>query len=149
MTCANCARHVQDALAAVPGVASVAVNFISKQARVNLGEPPPATDQLLAAMTGRERFLKTLRFEEPDRPPHFEIWFQLTREAFGVERCMVASNFPVDSLCADFGTILGGFREIAVALGLDAAAQRALFHDNADRIYDMRLTASPRRAGAR
>jgi predicted TIM-barrel fold metal-dependent hydrolase len=70
-------------------------------------------------------------------------------EAFGVERCMVASNFPVDSLCADFGTILGGFREIAVALGLDAAAQRALFHDNADRIYDMRLTASPRRAGAR
>ena len=36
-------------------------------------------------MTGRERMLKTLRFEEPDRPPHFEIWFQLTREAFGVE----------------------------------------------------------------
>jgi uroporphyrinogen decarboxylase len=29
--------------------------------------------------------LKTLRFEEPDRPPHFEMWFQLTREAFGVD----------------------------------------------------------------
>lgn len=36
-------------------------------------------------MTGRERMLKALRFEEPDRPPHFEMWFQLTREAFGVE----------------------------------------------------------------
>lgn len=36
-------------------------------------------------MTGRERMLKTLRFEQPDRPPHFEMWFQLTREAFGVE----------------------------------------------------------------
>jgi uroporphyrinogen decarboxylase len=36
-------------------------------------------------MTGRERMLRTLRFEEPDRPPHFEMWFQLTREAFGVE----------------------------------------------------------------
>lgn len=27
---------------------------------------------------------KTLRFEEPDRPPHFEIMFELEREAFGL-----------------------------------------------------------------
>jgi hypothetical protein len=30
--------------------------------------------------------LKALRFEEPDRPPHFETWFQLTREAFGMDQ---------------------------------------------------------------
>jgi uroporphyrinogen decarboxylase len=36
-------------------------------------------------MTGRERFLKTLRFEEPDRPPHFEAMFELEREAFGLQ----------------------------------------------------------------
>jgi uroporphyrinogen decarboxylase len=36
-------------------------------------------------MTGRERVLKTLRFEEPDRPPHFEVMFQLEKEAFGLE----------------------------------------------------------------
>ena len=35
-------------------------------------------------MTGKERMLKTLRFEEPDRPPHFEIMFELEKEAFGV-----------------------------------------------------------------
>lgn len=35
-------------------------------------------------MTSKERILKTLRFEEPDRPPHFEIMFQLEREAFGL-----------------------------------------------------------------
>jgi uroporphyrinogen decarboxylase len=29
--------------------------------------------------------LKTLRFEQPDRPPHFEMLFQLSREAFGLE----------------------------------------------------------------
>jgi len=29
--------------------------------------------------------LKTLRFEEPDRPPHFEIMFELEKEAFGLE----------------------------------------------------------------
>jgi uroporphyrinogen decarboxylase len=36
-------------------------------------------------MTGKERFLKTLRFEEPDRPPHFESMFELEREAFGLQ----------------------------------------------------------------
>lgn len=35
-------------------------------------------------MTGRERFFKTLRFEEPDRPPHFESMFELEKEAFGL-----------------------------------------------------------------
>ncbi|UCH35054.1 MAG: hypothetical protein JSV65_01510, partial [Armatimonadota bacterium] len=36
-------------------------------------------------MTGRQRILKTLRFEEPDRPPHFETMFELEREAFGLQ----------------------------------------------------------------
>jgi uroporphyrinogen decarboxylase len=35
-------------------------------------------------MTGKERMLKTLRFEEPDRPPHFETMFELEQEAFGL-----------------------------------------------------------------
>ena len=36
-------------------------------------------------MTGKERMLKTLRFEEPDRPPHFEVMFELEQEAFGLQ----------------------------------------------------------------
>jgi len=36
-------------------------------------------------MTGKERMLKTLRFEQPDRPPHFETMFELEKEAFGLE----------------------------------------------------------------
>lgn len=35
-------------------------------------------------MTGRERMLKTLRFEQPDHPPHFEVMFELEHEAFGL-----------------------------------------------------------------
>lgn len=35
-------------------------------------------------MTGKERILKTLKFEQPDRPPHFEIMFELEMEAFGM-----------------------------------------------------------------
>ena len=58
-----------------------------------------------------------------------------TIDLFGVDRCMFASNFPVDSLCATFATIYGGFREIV--RDLSPAEQRALFHDNAIRIYAM------------
>ena len=56
-------------------------------------------------------------------------------ELFGAGRCMFASNFPVDSLCASFGTIFGGFREIV--RDFSAGEQRALFRDNAIRIYAM------------
>ena len=35
-------------------------------------------------MTGRERMLTSLRFEEPDRPPHLETMFELEHEAFGL-----------------------------------------------------------------
>lgn len=56
-------------------------------------------------------------------------------DAFGVERSMFASNFPVDSLCASFDTIFSGFRQIV--RDFPAHEQRALFHDNAVRIYRM------------
>lgn len=36
-------------------------------------------------MTGKEIMLKTLRFEQPDRPPHFEIMFELEQEALGLQ----------------------------------------------------------------
>jgi predicted TIM-barrel fold metal-dependent hydrolase len=52
---------------------------------------------------------------------------------FGVERCMFASNFPVDSLCADFATIFSGFKEIVAHFSRFERLQ--LFHHNAVRIY--------------
>jgi predicted TIM-barrel fold metal-dependent hydrolase len=54
-------------------------------------------------------------------------------ELFGVNRCMFASNFPVDRICADFATIYGGFQEIVADFADDE--QEALFADNARRIY--------------
>lgn len=52
---------------------------------------------------------------------------------FGVERCLFASNYPVDSLAGAFDTIYRGF--MASVADLPAADQRKLFHDNAVRIY--------------
>ena len=52
---------------------------------------------------------------------------------FGIDRCMFASNFPVDRLCADFDTIFAGFK--AIVRDLTQAEQRKLFSANATRIY--------------
>lgn len=56
-----------------------------------------------------------------------------TISIFGVDRCMFASNFPVDSLAGEFDTIYEGF--FAAVAGHSVADQRKLFHDNAIRIY--------------
>lgn len=58
---------------------------------------------------------------------------ETTIELFGPRRCMFASNFPVDGLCATFEEIFNGFDTIT--RGYPAAERRALFRDNALRIY--------------
>ncbi len=59
-------------------------------------------------------------------------------EIFGIGRAMFASNFPVDGLCASFDAIATGMREILRSFA--PPEQRAFFHDNAVRIYDMERT---------
>ncbi|SFS91026.1 amidohydrolase family protein [Saccharopolyspora flava] len=54
-------------------------------------------------------------------------------EVFGVERCMFASNFPVDSLFSGYGEIFDAFREITRDYSRDE--RLALFHDNAEKFY--------------
>ena len=56
-----------------------------------------------------------------------------TISIFGIDRCMFASNFPVDGMCASFETIFTGFAEIV--RDFSPLEQQALFHDNAQRIY--------------
>ncbi|MGE0723231.1 MAG: amidohydrolase [Alphaproteobacteria bacterium] len=54
-------------------------------------------------------------------------------ELFGVARCMFASNYPVDGLCARYDEIYGSFD--AITAGCSLAERAALFRDNAVRIY--------------
>jgi predicted TIM-barrel fold metal-dependent hydrolase len=56
-------------------------------------------------------------------------------ELFGTRRAMFASNFPVDSLRASFDQIYESFA--LQTKNLSATERRALFHDNAVRIYRM------------
>lgn len=56
-----------------------------------------------------------------------------TLEVFGIDRCMVGSNYPVDRLTGTYADVFEAFR--AITAGLSAAERRTLFHDNAVRIY--------------
>lgn len=54
---------------------------------------------------------------------------------FGINRCMYASNFPVDGVVADYNTIISGYKKAVADLPL--RDQRKFFHDNAVRIYGL------------
>lgn len=58
-----------------------------------------------------------------------------TIDLFGVNRCMFASNFPVDSLCGSFAEIIGGFAQIIADFSFQE--RDALFARNAMRIYNI------------
>jgi predicted TIM-barrel fold metal-dependent hydrolase len=60
-------------------------------------------------------------------------WLEYAIEAFGADRCMFASNFPVDSAAGSFDDLYTAFD--TVTHGLDAASREALFAGTAERIY--------------
>ncbi len=63
----------------------------------------------------------------------FAPWLEHAIEAFGVDRCMFASNFPVDGMHGSFDDLYTTFD--AVTAGLDDDARDKLFATNAERIY--------------
>lgn len=54
-------------------------------------------------------------------------------EAFGAERCMFESNFPVDKGMCSYPVMWNAFKRIAA--GASADEKKALFHDTAARFY--------------
>jgi len=63
----------------------------------------------------------------------FAPWLEYAIEAFGVDRCMFASNFPVDAMYGTFDDLYGTFS--AVTAGLDSESRGKLFAGNAERVY--------------
>ena len=54
-------------------------------------------------------------------------------EAFGPERCMFESNFPVDMGACDYPTLWNAFKRIAA--GYSAGEKAALFSGTATKVY--------------
>ena len=62
-------------------------------------------------------------------------WLEYAIDTFGPERCMFASNFPVDSAAGSFDDLYATFD--TVTSGIDAASRDALFAGTAERIYGL------------
>ncbi|HXX89212.1 MAG TPA: amidohydrolase family protein [Acidimicrobiales bacterium] len=60
-------------------------------------------------------------------------WLEHAIEVFGVERCMFASNFPVDSVHGTFDELYSTFSEVTA--GFDGESRDKLFAANAERVY--------------
>jgi L-fuconolactonase len=60
-------------------------------------------------------------------------WLEYAIDAFGVDRCLFASNFPVDGMHGTLDELYRCYSTIAA--GLDADARDKLFAANAERIY--------------
>ncbi|MCB1749044.1 MAG: amidohydrolase family protein [Gammaproteobacteria bacterium] len=58
-------------------------------------------------------------------------------EAFGAERCLFESNFPVDKHACSYRVLWNAFKRLAA--GASAAEKAALFHDTAARVYRLEL----------
>ncbi len=59
-------------------------------------------------------------------------------EAFGAERCMFESNFPVDIGSCDYATLWNAFKHLAK--GASAAEKTALFSGTATKVYKLDLS---------
>ena len=109
-----------DAVAACP---NAVMKLGGAQMRVGEWEPPYHMHVRSQPMSSDE-FLRALL-----------PWYQYALEAFGPERCMFESNFPVDRECISYRTLWNLFKKIAVELGLSDAEKRALFSGTAARAY--------------
>jgi predicted TIM-barrel fold metal-dependent hydrolase len=63
----------------------------------------------------------------------FAPWLEYAIGAFGVDRCLFASNFPVDSMYGTFDDLYTTFS--AVSAGHDSESREKLFAGNAERVY--------------
>jgi predicted TIM-barrel fold metal-dependent hydrolase len=66
-------------------------------------------------------------------PAVFRPWIRDAIELFGADRCMFASNFPVDGMHGTFDDLYGVYDE--VTSDFDAADRAKLFAETAERVY--------------
>lgn len=60
-------------------------------------------------------------------------WIEYAIDAFGVNRCLFASNFPVDGMHGSFDELFSAYSTITA--GLDVEDRDKLFAANAERVY--------------
>ncbi len=149
--------EVEDLAKAFPG-ASIVVNHVGGQ-RTLFDEAAERDDavffewqQAVRSLAGCPNVVMKLGgcgmpaygwgYEECDVPPSsaemataWQPYFAELIEAFGVERCMFESNFPIDKVSSSYTNLWNAFKKVTTALKLSSTEKNALFHDCAARVY--------------
>ena len=84
-------------------------------------------DNVMCKLSGLAMPLRSMRVDV------LGPWLEHAIDAFGVDRCMFASNFPVDSMYGTFDELYETFS--AVTAGLNSESREKLFAGNAERVY--------------
>ncbi|MEZ5557741.1 MAG: amidohydrolase family protein [Pseudomonadales bacterium] len=113
---------------AVAGCPNAVLKCGGAQMRVGPWEPPYHMHQAASPMSSEA--LCELLFP----------FYQYAIEAFGPNRCMFESNFPVDKECVSYRTLWNLFKRIAARLGLSPAEKAAIFSGTAARVYRLPTT---------
>ena len=93
------------------------------QQRVGRWEPPFHINQRSTPMGSEEMCDRLYRF------------YIYAIEAFGPDRCMFESNFPVDKESISYRSLWNGFKLIAEKAGLSDSEKTAMFSGTAARVY--------------
>jgi L-fuconolactonase len=84
-------------------------------------------DTVVCKLSGLAMPLQSMRVDA------FAPWLEYAIGAFGVDRCMFASNFPVDSMYGTFDELYTTYS--AVTADLDGESRQKLFASNAERVF--------------
>lgn len=86
-------------------------------------------DRVVCKLSGLAMPLGSMRAEA------FAPWIDHALAAFGVDRCLFASNFPVDGLHGSFDQLYTAYA--ATTAGLDDVSRDKVFAANAERVYGL------------
>jgi len=84
-------------------------------------------------LPGFKSFMSTPRFTSEQLAEEWRPYIETCIEAFGADRCMFESNFPVDSGTCTYPVLWNAFKRLAA--GASAAEKNALFSGTAARVY--------------
>ena len=85
------------------------------------------------SVSGRDYHLEPLPASSGELARDWRPYVETCIEAFGVNRCMFESNFPVDKAACSYAVLWNACKRLAS--GASAGEKAALFHDNAQRFY--------------
>ncbi|MGI9325016.1 MAG: amidohydrolase family protein [Pseudomonadales bacterium] len=97
-------------------------------------------ENVVAKLGGIVMAINGFGFHKLERPPSSAQIAEVTGpyhrhaiEAFGAERCMFESNFPVDKVSSSYAVLWNAFKRIAA--DASESEKATLFHDTATRVY--------------